>query len=242
MRLLKGDSLAELDADQTPSVLGHDGVVLIREASVDEVDDLLRRWTEPVDHPHQAVVGLTVITPRQRSEGTKSEAGFTRSALRPHTDRSLQATPPSVLAALMVSPVGSGGATSLVDSARVLTRLRRHFGDTAVAALRLMPADGSALRPVVETAAGLTRLRYRDDQVAGPYGNADLVARMRRLIVEETVTLELTAGEGYLVHNHRFLHGRTAFTGDRRLMRFLARVRSDHPYAWLNRGFSSANS
>ncbi|MFI2712219.1 TauD/TfdA family dioxygenase [Micromonospora sp. NPDC018662] len=242
MRLLRAESLAELGPDQIPSALGHDGVVLIREASVGEVDELLRRWTEPVDHPHQAADGLTIITPHHHAEGTESEAGFTRSALRPHTDRSLQVTPPSVLAALMVSPVDSGGATTLVDGARVLTRLRRHVGDPAVTALRLMPADGSAERPVVETAAGLTRVRYRDDQVAGPHGSFDMVARLRRLIVEATVTLELAAGEGYLVHNHRFLHGRTAFTGDRRLVRFLARVRSDHPYAWLNRGFSSANS
>ncbi|MFI7214276.1 hypothetical protein ACIBP4_24140 [Micromonospora maritima] len=41
-----------MDLDQMPSALGNHGVVLIRDASADEVDVLLRRLTEPVDHPH----------------------------------------------------------------------------------------------------------------------------------------------------------------------------------------------
>ncbi|MDG4801002.1 TauD/TfdA family dioxygenase [Micromonospora sp. WMMD980] len=242
MRLLRVESLAKVGPDQVPSAIGRDGVILIRNSTADEVAAFLRGWTEPVDHPHQSVGGLTVITPHHRIERAESEAGFTRSALHPHTDRSVQAEPPSVLAALMTSPSRSGGVTTLVDGARVLTRLRHHFDDSTLVELRLRPADGSVERPVIEVAASLTRLRYRDDQVAAPRGRPDVLKRLRRLIIEETLTLELAAGEGYLVHNHRFLHGRTAFTGGRRLVRFLARFTPDHPYAWLNRGFSIASS
>lgn len=242
MRLLNARDLAPIEIEHLLTNFARDGMVLLHEASVDDVEALLCRWTEPVDHPHQLVEGLTVITPHHRFEGAESEAGFTWSSLHAHTDRSLQAEPPSVLAALMTSPSPSGGATTLVDGARVLIRLRRHFDDGALADLRLTPADGSAERPVVDMAAGLTRLRYRDDGIAAPRGGPNVLSQLRRLIVEETVTLELAAGDGYLVHNHRFLHGRTAFTGGRLLVRFLARVTPDHPYAWLNGGFSIANS
>ncbi|MFG2054193.1 TauD/TfdA family dioxygenase [Micromonospora sp. NPDC048930] len=245
MQLLEVKNLAEVDSDHLPATLARDGAVLIRQGSVGEVEALLSRWTEPVSHPHQSAEGLTVITPRSRSEDIETEAGFTCAALHPHTDRSLQAHPPSVLAALMVAPARSGGAAALVDGARVLALLRHTFDDAAIAGVRLVPADGSAGRPVIEMAEGLARFRYRDDQVAAPHGgagSADVLAELRRLISGTAISLSLAAGEGYLVHNHRLLHGRAAFAGSRRLVRFLARVNPDHPYAWLNRGFSVANS
>ena len=242
MRLLGVRERAEIDGEHLPAVLARDGAVLISHGSVGDTGTLLRRWTEPVNHPHQSVEGLTVITPRERSADAEAEAGFTWSALLPHTDRSLQAEPPSVLAAVMVSPARSGGATALVDGARVLVRLSRAFGDAALADLRLVPAGGRGARAVAESAAGLVRIRYRDDQVAGPHGSSEVVTELRRLIAEETVLLELAAGEGYVLHNHRFLHGRTAFSCSRHQVRFLARDGFSHPFAWLDRGFSVARS
>ncbi|WP_327035635.1 TauD/TfdA family dioxygenase [Micromonospora ureilytica] len=246
MLLVEAGHAVEVRQDLLPATLARDGVVLIQEASVSEVRALLDRWTVPVGHPHQVAEGLTVIAPRLRTgDGDNNEAGFTELPLLPHTDRSLHAQPPSVLATLMLAPARAGGSATLVDGSRVLTLVRHRAEDATIAELRLRTATGRSGPPLVEFTPGHARIRYRDDRVAGPYsadGRTDLVAEFRRLIVDTTRSLHLGSGDGYLVHNHRFMHGRTAFTGDRSIVRFLARVNSDHPYAWLNRGFPFASS
>lgn len=245
MLLVQVGSKVEVRPELLPGTLARDGVVLIQQGSVAEVGALLHGWTVPVDHPHQLVEGFTFITPRARPDVADNEAGFTDLPLSPHTDRSLHVQQPSVLATLMLAPARAGGSATLVDGAQVLTMLRHWAEDTAIASLRLRTTTGHPGPPVIGFTPGYARIRYRDDRIAHPHstdGHTDLVADLRRLITAAARSRHLGAGDGYLLHNHRFLHGRTAFTGDRSLARFLARVDSDHPYAWLNRGFSIASS
>ncbi|MFD2762928.1 TauD/TfdA family dioxygenase [Micromonospora eburnea] len=245
MRLLAAGCVAEIDAGRVPSALARDGLVFIRQGSVDGVRELLDQWTEPVSHPHQSTDGLTVIVPRQRAVDGENEAGFSAAALSAHTDRSLVARPPSVLATVMVVPALTGGESVLVDGARVLALLRNEFDDGVIAGLRLRPRGGGDGQPLIELRGGLARFRYRDDQIGNPSsvsGREDVVAALRRLIAATRRSFRLAAGDGYLVHNHRVLHGRTAFSGSRRLVRLLAEVDGGHPYAWLNRGFRLADS
>ena len=245
MRLLEAGCAAEVDPDLLPFTLARDGLVLIRHGSVGQVKTLLDPWTKPVGHPHQATPGLTVITPRDPADDAENEAGFTDAPLPPHTDRSLHAQPPSVLATVMISPARSGGSALLVDGARVLTLLRHCLDEAAITSLRLKPTSGGPGPPVVELSDGHARIRYRSDQVADPHsvvGREDAVTELRRLISATIEVLNLTACDGYLVHNHRFLHGRTGFSGSRRMVRLLAEVDRDHPYAWLNRGFPIATA
>ena len=244
MRLLDGGA-AEIDAGLVPTVLARDGVVLIRQGGVPDVKELLAAWTEPVDHPHQSGEGITLIAPRELSDSADNKAGFSRAFLSPHTDRSLQDQPPSLVAAVMQSPARKGGESLLVDGARVLRLLHQDFPGSVIAGLRLITATGGVGSAVVDARAGFASFRYRDDRVAYPCGSAgreDAVAALRHLIRATANTVNLAAGDGYLIHNHRVLHGRTAFSGGRRLVRLLATVNTDHPYAWLNRGFRFASS
>lgn len=246
MRLLTAGCSAEIGPDSLVATLALDGVVLLRQADVHDVRTLLGWWAEPVSHPHQAAEGLTVIAPGEvPTRSTGNEAGFTSRGLPPHTDRSGHSQAPSLLATVMVSPAPPGGRALLVDGAAVLANLRRQFDEPAIAGLRLRTQDGGLATSVFEFDGDLIRIRYRDDPVARPAnaaGREDVVARLRRLIVAATTSRPLRAGDGYILHNHRFLHGRTGFTGGRRLVRLLAKVKDSHPYAWLNRGFSSAGS
>ncbi|MEV0217841.1 hypothetical protein [Micromonospora sp. NPDC050695] len=199
MRLVEAGCEVEVSPDLLPVTLARDGVVLIQQGSVAEVRALLDRWTVPVDHPHQVADGLTVIAPRLRTDDGGNEAGFTDLPLSPHTDRSLHAQPPSVLATLMLTPARAGGSATLVDGARVLTLLRLRAEDAAIAGLRLRTTTGQLDPPVVEFVSGRARIRYRDDRIAGPYstdGRLDLVAEFRRLISETTRFLHLGAGHG----------------------------------------------
>jgi hypothetical protein len=121
MRLLAASADAELARKAVADHLARDGLVMIRQGSVSEVWALLDGWTAPYPHPHDREPGLTVITPDRRVDTTTGDAGFTRAPLTPHTDRSLHPQPPSVLAAVMVSPAASGGHTLLADGAAAST-------------------------------------------------------------------------------------------------------------------------
>ncbi|BCJ62769.1 TauD/TfdA family dioxygenase [Micromonospora endophytica] len=245
MLLLEKDGAAEIAADRVPDILARDGIVLIKHARVADVRALLHAWTKPVDHPHQSGAGMTIIAPRDTSDFRENVAGFSRNVLPPHTDRSLQDQPPSLVAALMLSGAPAGGEAVLVDGARVLRVHGRDHSASGLAGLRLATSDGRGDIAVVEKHAGLVRIRYRDDGVARPYstdGRWDTATEFRQLIRATAETIHLAAGDGYLIHNHRILHGRAEFSGDRLLVRLLAKVRRDHPYAWLNRGFRFADS
>lgn len=129
------------------------------------------------------------------------------------------------------------GAGMLDLSASLCLVAHTHRAETH---LWLHAADGKCW-PVIETTRGVVRVRFRDDDMAQPVragvrGHV-LLARLRALAARPVV-LGLGEGEGYLVHNHRVLHGRTSFLGYRRVVRLLANVRPEHRFAWLNDGFA----
>jgi hypothetical protein len=184
-----------------------------------------------------------MVAPRPESGDVEGLAGFTRARLPPHTDRSLQPDPPSLLAAVMISPAVSGGQASLVDGAQVLAELRRTFAPATISSLRLRGADGLTV-PVMWISDGLAKIRFRDDRVAAPYcttGDRAALDGLRDLISASATSVPLGPGDGYVLHNHRYLHGRLSFTGDRLLARMLAKVSGCHRLAWLNKGFPVAN-
>lgn len=201
--------------------------------------EALASWTVVRPHPHAGSDAFTVIEPRSATTESGGD-GFSYGAVAPHTDRALLSRPPALAAVLVDQPAQAGGRSLLVDLRadwwfRVLARSSRVESD-----LRLHAADGS-LWPVVEAAHGLVRVRFRDDDLARPRWSGIkgriLLARVQALAARP-VAFRLGAGEGYLVHNHRLLHGRTAFQGYRRVMRLLADVRPEHRYGWLNDGFA----
>lgn len=223
--------------------LARDGLVLLRQATAASVQRLLDGWTDAFGHPHEDAPGQTVVTPRLYAAG-HGTAGFTTGALEPHTDRSLSLRPPSVLASVLHSPADRGGEALVADGVNVLTALRQRMPSTLIARLQLGTPHGD-VASVVTFRGGLVQLRYRDDDVASPttgegeFGEA--VAALRACVAAATRTLPLESGDGYILHNHRYLHGRTSFTGNRTLVRMLATVVRGE-YLWLNRGFCLADT
>ncbi|WP_348650026.1 TauD/TfdA family dioxygenase [Solwaraspora sp. WMMA2080] len=186
-----------------------------------------------------------MIDPSKTPSDVLNAAGFSRTALLPHTDRSLHVEPPSLLASLTVIPADVGGGGVVVDGAYVAAELRGQFGAEAVAGLSLSMSGQEGVQAIFGSRDGFQRIRYRDDEIAWPWHRdrpAEITARLRQLIKDASAPLALGRGDGYLLHNHRTLHGRSAFTGRRCVIRFLAKVKEGHPYAWLNRGFRRADS
>lgn len=169
--------------------------------------------------------GVTVIASTHTEES--GYAGFTDAELIPHTDGSGVSDPPGLLLLACQQAAGEGGRTRVVDGARIVSTLAEQYP----AALRALSAPraaffgkaGAHLGAVLEPAGpGRTRIRLRLDDLA--WFSADAVGAvplLRTVIACHTQTFRLREGEGLLLSNTRWLHGRDSFTGRRIMVRIL---------------------
>ncbi|MFW5420998.1 TauD/TfdA family dioxygenase [Nocardiopsis sp. CNT-189] len=136
----------------------------------------------PAGHPDAGPDGITEGRPRPDGD-RPGRTGFTRQALRLHTERSGTPAPPHLLMLLCVHPGSSGGETVLADGAGVFA----HLAERAPAALEALSARGAAhfggacghSAPVLERAAGgRWSIRLRLDGLASfsPRAQAHLPA------------------------------------------------------------------
>lgn len=231
---LDGDPINETQLAQS---LESFGVVSFSGATRQSLAMCLASWAVPFRHPHSTPAGVTVLSPRAASG--LGEAGFGRGEVGPHTDRAHTDHPPALVAILIERAADSGGECWLVDAASDTSLVAKALGSPGGVMLR--GTDGLC-RPVIEQRSGRVRVRYRDDAVARPVADGpagrELLTRIHTLIKARQV-LRLGAGSGYLLHNHRVLHGRAAFVGSRRGVRFLATLPAMHPQERLNDGFTS---
>jgi hypothetical protein len=169
--------------------------------------------------------GVTVITSTQAEDS--GYAGFTDAELIPHTDGSGVPDPPGLLLLACQQPAGEGGKTRIVDGASIISTL----AELCPGALRALSAPraaffgeaGSHLGAVVEPAgSGRTRIRLRLDDLAWFSADAaNVIPLLRAVIACHTQTFRLCEGEGVLLSNTRWLHGRDSFTGRRIMLRIL---------------------
>jgi alpha-ketoglutarate-dependent taurine dioxygenase len=232
---LEGSYVA--DPKETAHLITRDGAVHISDCGIAELQAFLRTWTAPHWHPHETAGGLTIIHPQLPSSEDLGRAAFTSRGLKLHTDRAIELDPPAILATLVLENSDLGGETLLLDGQLMSHTLLANrdvlsdlvLSDGASGSVRVFEVDGS-----------VCRIRYRDDDVAHPAAltdNAAFVLRQLHQHMELPLRLRLQAREGYLIHNHRYLHGREAFAGHRVIARFLADVPPDSDFAYLNGGF-----
>lgn len=82
--------------------------------------------------------------------------------------------------------------------------------------------DGTFIpRPLFDLKTGMLRFRL-DDGVQLSASLIEALPLLRELIYQYASPVSLEPGQCYIVDNHRFLHGRTSFTGARELLRVLA--------------------
>lgn len=204
-----------------------EGAVLLRDFSSSTFEALVARIGIPYLHPDADAHGVTTIEPRVESPG-ENLRGFTRSRLAPHTDRATAADPPRIVAILCEKQSHSGGTSLLLDGQRLMPSLiagsgvdEVHIRDT----LLIHQYSTGEMWPVFrQPISDLSyAIRYRDDDIAAPvcHGDPQLVALLRGLILKLVVPHLLGPGQGYILDNHRWLHGRTAFEGDRTFRRIL---------------------
>ena len=160
-------------------------------------------------------------------------------AIPPHTDGTYERDPRGLQAFHVLRPASSGGVTGLVDGLRwALALATDHPDAVALLAATPLPArytepgvDRRVAHPVFDAAAGeaslLHRLRVvhwnpadRTPHLPAPADADHLLdalslAEHRLSEPARRVDVHLQPGELLLIDNHRALHSRTAFSGER---------------------------
>ncbi|MER5887765.1 TauD/TfdA family dioxygenase [Streptomyces sp. NPDC001941] len=186
-----------------------------------------RRIMALTPHPDSDRDGLTTIQNIGAPSRQPGMAGLGTGELVAHTERSSIPRPPQLMLLVCLRPAASGGEVRLTDG-RAVTE---HLAALAPEALEAMALRGTAYygdggghpsQVFTPGSNGRTLLRFRQDELSrfSPLVDRYLPA-LREAIAVHQQTARLTAGQGYLLDNTRFLHARTAFTGDRLCLRAL---------------------
>jgi hypothetical protein len=188
--------------------------------------------------------GVTTIAQRASAADTVGMGGFSARGLIPHTDGSALPESPRLLIMACLRPAVEGGDSVLIDGYQVYQAIAGtdpqmldalcardsvHFG-TGAGYL------GSIFQPLP---GGRIAVRFRFDDLArfSPTVGRH-VDGFRRLLARYARRGRLHAGDGYVLLNDRWLHGRTGFRGDRLMLRVLGDPLSQHA---IPTGFPAGN-
>jgi alpha-ketoglutarate-dependent taurine dioxygenase len=181
---------------------------------------------DPRSHRDADPDNITSIRPDNTLEQLPAGAGFSRAAVPPHTEGSSLPVPPRLLMLACAQPAPIGGATLVVDGAA----LYQHFIEAAPESAATLSRPGVARFGSTGFAAAIfdhvehdrVAVRYRDDALVD-LARSDRPAwdRLRTAVGEHQHRFTLGQGQGIILDNTRWLHGREAFAGDRLLHRLV---------------------
>lgn len=171
--------------------------------------------------------GLTTIRDTPRLRDLTGYSGLGRGELLPHTDGSSLPEPPRLMMLVCERPADRGGECLLIDGQQLHADLCVRSREAAVKLSQPGTAyfgagNGHATQVFTVHPGRRLSIRLRQDDLAQwspvvePY-----VPFLRDAITRHQQRLTLTTGQGYLLDNHRWLHARTRFSGDRRFLRAL---------------------
>jgi alpha-ketoglutarate-dependent taurine dioxygenase len=202
--------------------LGGRGAILLHSFTLGRFHQEMGSLGRVFRHPHADQHGVTLVRPT--TGAPPSERGLSREMLTPHTDRAQVDLPPGVVGLLCLEDASSGGTSLLIDFEKVLDRLATLIPVSELARLLRIKIIGSgALLPMLwRERNGNYCVRYRDDEIAQPFSyDQGILVRLRELTTKLQLEVRLSPGDGYIISNHRWLHGRTAFCGRRLMTRIL---------------------
>jgi hypothetical protein len=195
-------------------ITGHDALIAVA-----------RRLMTIRPHRDAGPDDVTVITgsPAQGS----GYAAFTNAELILHTDGSSVPEPPGLLLLCCQQPADEGGRTRVADGATIISTLAGQYPaelqSLSAPRAAFFGAAGGYHGAVFELAgSGRTRIRLRLDDLAWFSADAaEAVPLLRAAVASHVQTFRLGAGEGLLLSNTRWLHGRDHYAGHRTILRVL---------------------
>lgn len=206
-----------------PALAEHGRVLLDGASSPDDLLRLARSIATTMPHRDSDAAGLTTIAD-VGGQMRSGFAGFSARALNPHTDRSGIANPPVLLMMSCGESANSGGECVIIDGKAVYDDLAE-FNPKALRALsspRSVLFGGAAgyLGSIFTRIGDRVAVRLRmDELVQFSPEFTRWVSALRITIDRHARTFRLDAGQGYILDNYRWLHGRRAFSGQRVMYR-----------------------
>lgn len=176
-----------------------------------------------VMHPHGDADGITTVRDKSELQDTSAGlAGFCRSKLELHTDRSSERDPPNIVILACAEPASNGGISILSDSLPVINYMAKNHS----AELDLLYSEdcyfGNARTPyriLTRTSLG-TVVRFRLDNLGFyPRTMWAAIELFHQLLMRSDCRFHLRKDTMFVIDNHRVLHGRTEYSGDRTVLR-----------------------
>lgn len=204
------------------------GIIRFAVSSRAELVEFSNQFGRLLDHRDADEDFVTVVKHVPELAGRAGYDALETGPLKPHTDGSGNRVVPKYITLWCESNEGSGGECSMADVRAVVASLEKskpwvveELAKPDVAHYR--SGDEEYTGPVLWRGEdGEWRIRFRID--ANGYFSAEAVAALQEFQKEvalSTFTFGLQRGEGYLIDNEKVLHGRTAFTGMRVMLRTL---------------------
>lgn len=211
--------------------LTREGLVIFEGvASREQFLDLATTLGDVVAHRDSESDGAThiAVAGQQMVDGY---LGFSNGALFPHTDRSSMREPPDLLLFWCETAAPTGGDSLFVDGLELFEKLQENHPAILEAlcseqSVVFRGEDGYLPGSVFSLAQDRAQIRFRLDRLG--FFSSEVAASLPVLkVMIETLTqsVRLRDGEGYIVQNRRWLHGRRSFTGSRSCYRLLVNSR-----------------
>jgi hypothetical protein len=205
--------------------LAQSGLVVVHNLTELRFERLFDSVASRVRHRDSDDRGVTSIQPNASAELAKGYSGFSRRPLPLHTDGSSVIRPPDILAMYCVMPATEGGAALVADGREALFDLaREHINaiedlqNPAVEFRGTSTFVGPILNQISPTR---WTLRFRDDDLVDFTTAAPIVDRFRLAISRSRLSIDMHAGDAYLLRNDQWLHGRDGFVGYRLMKRLI---------------------
>lgn len=217
------------------SLISHElrdyGIVLIRHVPHREKLSCVGSALGDVEQPREVGEGpFSVITAREdvisQRESFSSADGYSSKALPLHTDRSAKKNPPDILICVVEKQSSTDGESTLCDGKQVAEHVKSEnpefFHLLLTTPVHFQFKDGSLSAPLLEEKNGVFSWRLRQDgQIFLPLALVEHWKYFLQVLLQFTYTLRFEEGEGYVLNNKRWFHGRNCFEGERRVIRLL---------------------
>lgn len=180
-----------------------------------------------IPHPDADISGITTISPNSAYNNLPGKLGLTDRELVLHTDGTAVLNPANLLMLYCEEPALSGGETKLLDGKKLYDYLSQSEPEMLNNLQEINSAafgkwDSPFIGSVFEKNENGLKIRFRADDLG--YYNGPIAKDFGKLItIMEMLATEFTLnkGQGYLINNHRALHARNSFAGNRLMYRVL---------------------
>jgi hypothetical protein len=218
-------SATHISYEESIAKLKKNGIIFFRDihstSVAEEIAQLFGLTQQNLDASNN---GVTEISEEKSGKNIKNSRAFTRLHLYPHTDRSPLINPPKYVLNWVKEAALEGGESLLVDGWLLFKEMKDYYP----AHLKILQkaiatfTDGinTYIGPIFKSKNQKTIIRFRDDDCVLFSDEAkESIKCLKELIDQHLIVIKLNDGEGYLIDNTRWLHGRNGYSGHRFICR-----------------------